>query len=114
MAERRAFAKGVEKKNKALEKAQAKSSAARSGLNAGAQQGGDESYAPVIESLMPDVLDGHSLDGLNVSDKVADFNQTKAVKFKVDDLGVIASTGNYQTQVKWAKATMSKDGLDSM
>ncbi|CAK0823721.1 unnamed protein product, partial [Prorocentrum cordatum] len=114
MAEWRAFAKGVEKKNKALEKAQAKSSAARSRLNAGAEQGGDESYAPVIESLMPDVLDGHSLDGLNVSDKVADFNQTKAVKFKVDNLGVIANTGNYQTQVKWAKATMSNDGLDSM
>ncbi|CAK0808218.1 unnamed protein product, partial [Prorocentrum cordatum] len=111
MAERRAFAKGVEKKNKALEKAQAKSSAARSRRNAGAQQGGDESYVPVIEPLVPD---GHSLDGLDVSDKVADFNQTEAVKFKVDDLGVIANAGNYQTQVKWAKATMSKDGLDSM
>jgi len=115
MAEWRAYAKTVEKKNKALEKAQQKSSAARSRLNEGAQQPASlENHVPVIQALMSDVLQDKDLDIVNVSDKVCDFSQTKAVKYKLEEVSYLKSAGNYQTQIKWTKATMSKDGLDSM
>lgn len=108
----KAFAKNIEKQNRCLERAQSKRSAARGKLNSADLD--EEAKPPLIDDLQLTIGHGHFLP-INTSDKLADFpKKLWQCDAKKEELQALRKVANFQTQIKWVKARLAKDGADSM
>lgn len=108
----RAFAKQIEKDTKAMERARSKSSAARSRLNT--TDADEAELSPMLREVMQAISKG-PLTNTNTSDKLADFPAKAWLSTALaEELNTLGMQPHFQTQVKWVKVRLAKDGDSSM